>query len=268
MIVVYTFYHTTGLGDNIRGLITMKQIQKMVNFSFELYVDMDGHPIESFLNYDYKSIKTPHDKRLFFPTPDELPHHGYIIQKLQHEYEQNKNMCLRVETNFYPEMNIDADIKEFMRNFLTLKPEYETYLQSRNRILPPNYNLFHYRLGDKYVCIDNDGRIKSGQNETDICFKNFLHYKKQNSVILSDSLSFKEMCKDIAIVFLNEPMHTRFNDNPKIIKSHELMLDTICDFYLIKNASTVNCYSFYPWISNFVLWTSLIYDVPLFNLRI
>ena len=164
-------------------------------------------------------------------------------------------------------MKIDEDIKEFMRSFLILKPEYETYLQSRNRIIPPNYNLFHYRLGDKYMCTDTDGRIKSGQNESDICFQNFLKNKKQNSVILSDTLSFKEKCKDIATVFLNDPMHTRFQDNPKLMNSQELILDTICDFYLIKNATTINCYSFYPWISNFILWTSIIYDVPLFNLK-
>jgi len=44
-------------------------------------------------------------------------------------------------------------------------------------------------------------------------------------------------------------------------------LETLCDFFLIQNAKSINCYSNYNWISNFILWTSIIYDVPLYNLK-
>jgi hypothetical protein len=88
-------------------------------------------------------------------------------------------------------------------------------------------------------------------------------FKKENSVLISDCLEFKkriaekEKEKDV-FVFLNKPVHCGFRDF-----SNKDYKETIRDFNLIKNAKKIYTFSSYHWISNFVFWTSLIYDVPL-----
>jgi hypothetical protein len=245
MKVLYSFYHSTGLGDNIRGLITIKQIQKIMGF--ELYIDLNGHPIERYLMR--VSQKMNYNHNVGFYAYDNAPHHDQMI----HFFKDKDS--IRIETNYYPTA-VDEDTKQFMREFLKLKPEYAELFSKR--VTAPYY-LYHFRFGDKHICQENDTRFNV---ETDYysCIDKYLRVRNPNSIIISDSLEFKHMCKYIANVYLNDPIHTRFNDNPKIQND---ITETICDFYLIQNATKVYSYSAYPWISNFILWTSTIYDIPI-----
>ena len=250
MKVIFSFYNKTGLGDNIRGLITLKQVQKQI--PFELCIDFNGHPIEPYLQY--KSICFDCDHTLFFPAHDNNSHNDYILNQLR----DNTHTSIRITTNLYPEPGIDEEIKTFMKDFLLVKPEFDL----SNRELPDVYDLFHYRLGDKYMCQDTDGRAQNIL--LDDVLKHFLiHNTNMNSVIISDSLEFKKLCKHHTnvIIYLNDPLHTRLDTNHKINSPD--MIETIRDFYLIKHAKNVYSFSAFPWISNFVLWTSKIYDVPL-----
>lgn len=251
MKVIYSFYNSTGLGDNIRGLITIKQIQKILGF--ELYIDLNGHPIEPYLQY--KSVSFNCEHTFFLPAPDDLCHNDYLINQLR-----NKT-SVRISTNLYPDITVELDknIKEFMKNFLLIKPDFD--IDFINRELPEVYDLFHYRLGDKYMCQDTDGRAQNIL--LDDVFQHFLIHNTHinNSVLISDSLEFKEKCKNHTKVYLNDPIHTRFDSNHKVNSAE--MIETIRDFYLIKTAQNVYAFSAFPWKSNFVLWTSKIYDVPL-----
>jgi hypothetical protein len=162
-----------------------------------------------------------------------------------------------ISTNSYPILTeIDEDMKIYIQKVLCLKPEIEEFLKSKLSQLPETYHLFHYRLGDSYL-LNNDSQ------DNIVYLEHFSHYKKENSVVISDSLSFKKELSHLyqnkeVFVFLNKPYHTVTN---------EADIETLIDFFFILHAKTVNCYSNYRWISNFVFWSSIVYNVPLFNMR-
>jgi hypothetical protein len=252
MKIIYSFLSHVGLGDNIRGLIFLKQVQTQIEF--DLYIDFNGYPIEKFLLYT-NELPNP-DITECFPAMDNEMHHEEIIKFIQ----QNEHLsCIKITTNWKPYLNISEPIKQYIRKILELRPEYEEYLNKKISKLPDSYPLFHYRFGDEHICKTDQLDIRY--------YNHLLHYKKENMVVISDSLLFKEKCKDIAHVFLNDPIHTTSNPNHKKIRMDELILDTICDFYLIKHAAAVYSYSCLPWLSNFVQWTSIVYDIPLYDLR-
>ena len=252
MKIIYGFTSHVGLGDNIRGLIFLKQVQEQMNF--ELYVEFNGYPLEKFLMYK-NDLPNP-DFSHCFPAMDNDLHHEEVISFIQHFSQLN---CIKITTNWKPYINVSEPIKQYIRNFLLLKPEYEEYLNQKLSQLPPNYNLFHYRFGDEHICKKDKLNIEY--------YNHLMHHNKENSVLISDSLLFKEKCKDIACVFTNDPIHTTSNPNNKQLRMNDLILDTICDFYLIKHATAIYSYSCLPWLSNFVQWTSIVYDIPLYDLR-
>ena len=252
MKIIYGFMSHVGLGDNIRGLIFLKQVQSKMDF--ELYVDFGSYPIERFLLYS-NELPNP-DVTECFPAMDNDMHHDDLIRFIH----QNSHVdCIKITTNWKPYLNVSEPIKQYIRDILLLKPEYEEYLNEKLSKLPDSYPLFHYRFGDAHICQKDELNIQY--------YNHLLQHKKENMVLISDSLLFKEKCKDIAHVFLNDPIHTTSNPNYKQTRMDELILDTICDFYLINRATVVYSYSCLPWLSNFVQWTSIVYDVPLYDLR-
>jgi hypothetical protein len=252
MKIIYSFMSHVGLGDNIRGLIFLKQVQ--ANMNFELYIDFNGYPIENFLIYK-NDLPNP-DLTECFPAMDNELHHEEVIRFINHFSHLN---CIQITTNWKPHLYLTDAIKQYMRDILQLRPEYEEYLNQKVSQIHPNYKLFHYRFGDEHICNKDNLNIEY--------YAHLMHHKKENTVLISDSLLFKEKCKKIVHVFLNDPIHTTSNPNYKQSRMDELILDTICDFYLIKYASAVYSYSCLPWLSNFVQWTSNIYDIPLYDLR-
>jgi len=253
MKIVYNFMSHVGLGDNIRGLIFVKQVQEILHF--ELIVNVNGYPIEKFLLYQYDNSIKP-DLQYSFPAMDNDMHHNDLCRFIQHYSNLN---CIQITTNWKPYFNVSEPIKQYIREFLTLKPEYDDYLNNKLSQLPPKYNLFHYRFGDEHLLEKDKLNLEY--------FNHFVKNRKENTVLISDSLLFKEKCKDLAKVFLNDPIHTTSNENYKKKRMDELVLDTICDYYLIKNAEAIYSYSCLPWLSNFVQWTSIVYNVPLYDMR-
>jgi hypothetical protein len=252
MIVIYQFSSDSyGFGDLLRGLISMKQIQKRVGF--ELLIDVDKYFLSDYL--EHSLIQYESQKKLEFFYGEEYDFHDSITEKIRN------SQCdiLTVTTNAYPRMNgIDDEIKQFIKDFFIFKPEFEEYMKHKLLSLPEKYHLFHYRLGDN--------EFVNASDEKKVYIEHFDKNKKDSSVLISDSFIFKEKIaetnKDV-FVFLNQPIHTNKNLNTDKIQ----MMDTMVDFFLIQNAQSINCYSVYRWISNFVLWTSIIYDIPLHNIK-
>lgn len=235
--MIFRFVNDPGFGDNLRGLITVLQIQKTLKFDLE--VDFSHHIFGSF--FIHKNVESDF-KHYVFDDRDKL------VAFLKNE----TNVI--ISTNIRPIEEIDEDIKVYLKKVLELKPHVKEYLDEKISMLPKDYNLFHYRLGDDVLihneCVD------------DVYFENFEKNIKENAVVISDSLVFKQRIYDVyrnrAFVFLNLPMHTN---------SNEENIDTLVDFFLVKNAKSINCYTNYRWISNFVFWSSIIYDIPLFNMK-
>ena len=258
MIIVYIFNNFQGFGDNIRGLISVKQLQKF--FNFDLFIDLRSHVFKDYLlndvSYDVNNIVV--EKHFEYMYDNEICHNSTLINDLSNLTFN----CISICTNTFPEINeITDEIKIFIRNILKLKPEYNIYFKEKLKNIPNEYNLFHYRFGDEHL-------IEKKRINLRHFYNHFISNKKLNSVVISDSFLFKKCIYTLhnnidVYCFLNNPEHTKtmgtINNNDK--------LETLCDFFLIQNAKSINCYSNYRWISNFILWTSIIYNIPLYNLK-
>jgi len=239
---VFRFVNDPGFGDNVRGLISILQIQKILKF--ELEVDFSQHVFGNFFQH--------------LPVDANFKHYNlFIYSDFKHNHNDTKLLTdflsndsdIIISTNIRPMEEIDEDIKLYLKNLFELKPKVKKYLQEKISMLPNDYHLFHYRLGDN---------VDKKKVNNDIYLQHFKTHKKENAVIISDSLRFKEIVGKDAFVFLNPPTHTN---------SNEENIDTLVDFFLLTNAKTISCYSIYDWISNFVFWSSIIYDIPLFNIK-
>lgn len=245
---VFRFVNDPGFGDNVRGLISILQIQKILKF--ELKVDFSHHVFGNF--FKHLPIDANFKQYNLFIYSDFK--YNLNDTKMLTDFLSNESDII-ISTNIRPMEEIDEDMKMFLKKVLELKPTAKKYLEKKISMLPANYHLFHYRFGDDVL--NNKEEVN-----TDVCFKNFEKNAKENAVIISDSLVFKQRVYDFyknkgVFVFLNTPTHTNQEEN----------IDTLVDFFLIMNAKSINCYSNYFWISNFVFWTSIIYDIPLFNLK-
>ena len=219
---------------------------------YQLYVDLNSHSYGKYFINNYEEL--PHAEiHKNFPVTNERDEFDHVIRCIEKTPHKSISVC----TNMYPRIDdIDDEIKLFMRKIFTLKPEYETYLKNYISSFPKNFNLFHYRIGD-------DCMVKDFINQH--ALDNFIENKKENSVLISDSLEFKKKIfetyknQDVKVL-LNIPYHSGYI-NRFTEKNREI--DTLMDFMLIQNAKEINCYTIYGWVSNFVYWTSIIYDIPL-----
>jgi len=255
MKIVYHFDSSTGFGDNIRGLISILQINKKI--PFDLIIDFSRHSFSDFFIRSSETIDT--QTEILHYISSETPSNEFLINKIN-ELSQTYEV-IGITTNNYPILEeIDNEMKRILEKILRLKPEIEEYLTHKLSELPEKYHLFHYRLGDKILNqIDNN---QTCNNE--LFIQNFIENRKEkeNIVVISDSLSLKQELFDLyqnkgVYVFLNTPYHT----------NKKGCIDTLVDFCLIRNATSVHCYTCYEWVSNFILWSSIMYDVPLFEIE-
>ena len=150
-------------------------------------------------------------------------------------------------------------MKNYIKTLFKFNPYFEEILNSYYNKLSENFSIYHYRFGDEVFNDDiNDFEeiINSFKTKND---------EKNNCLVLSDSFNLKKNIYEVynnnnIHVFLNKPTHTNnTNDDDDI--------NIYLDFFLITKAKTIYCSSNYRWVSNFVLWNSYIYDIPLINLK-
>ena len=260
MILIYKFVNEPGFGDNLRGLITILQVQQLL--PFELVIDFRGHVFSKFFVYEMPMIVNESKKTIVIPIPSHklIRHQNDIICDELQEYFNNYDI-ITIITNIMPDENlITENIKDKIKQILIVKPEINDYIMAQIYQLPKKFNVFHFRLGDE--CWYND----SVNNEHYI--QKILQNKKENSVVISDSLNLKKQIFDLfhnkdIFVFLNKPCHT----NSNTYLNADLYIDTLVDFFLIQNSESVSSFSIYGCVSNFVHWSALIYNVPIFKIE-
>ena len=160
-------------------------------------------------------------------------------------------------TNAFPKRDeIDDSTIAFLKNVFNMNNEFQSYMNIQRSNLPNSYILYHYRMGDHVL--HSQCNIGDINNYIDH-FRNSLNVEDDTPiVIISDSLFLKNAIK------MEFPEKVFILDNtPHHFINHNVNIDTIVDFFLIQNAKEVRTYSNYSWISNFVLWTSIIFKIPL-----
>jgi len=271
VVVVFRFtdskmneIHKNGFGDLVRGLISIKQIQQIMGF--ELLVDMKGHFSGKFFK-DHCPIIYDHDT-IFKIYGNENNNLSEIKDTIEEEFNKGYNI-ITITSNHYPVVELFQDPKkkqdmiDFMKKVFILTPQYEKYFNERCEKIGKDYDLLHYRFGD-FVLVD-------GHNIRNINFyiNHILSNKTENTVLISDSFEIKEKILNMKTnikVLLNKPFHSNSHmcdTHVKTNKTEQDYFDLIFDFLLVKNAKSVGTFNIYGWTSNFVLWTSMIYGIPL-----
>jgi len=287
MNIIYTFKNTQGIGDNLRGLISILQIVKKIGTQREIqfHVDFSESHISKFLSHKLSdsllqlkntmgTIESAENAELvemkyFYckEDPYDKGSHDDVITYLL----ETQITTIFINSNLFPHIDdINEDIKAFVKDIFKFNEYFESVFNGYLDQIPKDFILYHYRFGD-FMFHDNPiiyRYINSNDHNTN--YDPVIHYydselSKQNenyaAVILSDSLNFKKKIYEMynnnnTIVFLNKPSHTAYTNEVDDI-------NIFVDFFLVTRAKKIYCYSYYEWTSNFVLWNSYIYDIPI-----
>lgn len=259
-----------GLGDLLRGTIYLHQMSVRLGFNF--IVDFSMNPISKHLlvhahahehsQYVNANIKNTHIVHCHEPTKFD----GIYQASLLHPDP------LLICTNMFCDEPLSVECKQFMKTLLTPNASFSTYLNEQNALhkFSTPYSIMHIRLND-----DEFFKNKSVNNsDMNDAIEIMNRHTVPGDILMSNSYRFKEHVKSLrgygrtTIAMLNtHPLHlgelsTMFHDN--IAKSFK---ETLYEFFILGNASSIKTYSVYDWVSGFVKFASVIYDVPLIDLK-
>jgi len=250
-VTVDQYNNYFGLGDILRGTISMFQLSKKYNF--HLIVDMQLHPLSAY----FKPI--PHEYSQFvLDNKDNIP---FIYPEDIDEFlKKNTSNCCCLFTNSHLNNNeLSKECKSFMKTLLTPTDEFNSFIYYVNRAksTPLNYNIFHFRLGDSFL-------IRKEEEEQNNNFQLYMSildkYKEETDILMSDSERFKEK-----IMTSNYPIST-FHINIAHLgyEQHASNFkDTLFEFFTVTKAKKIKTFSFYNHISGFVNMAHYIYDIPI-----
>jgi hypothetical protein len=248
----YNYYNEKefyfGLGDLMRSTIKLYELSKIMNF--RLIVDLQLHPISSFLEIQ----KTEHSDYVL----QNKNNIDYVCYGAVEDYinESNKDVSLILTNDFFKGV-VTNDCKVFMKSILKPTTEYKEYINFQLSKLPfPNYNIIHYRL--------NDDEFKNGGSGKNIEYLNSMvnslnSNKENNDILLTDSLSFKEYSFLNSDVFIFDTKLCHLG----LSKDYHAIKDTLFELFLITSASKIKTYCKIHSVSGFVKWISEIYDIPI-----
>jgi hypothetical protein len=252
-----------GLGDFIRGVITLLKLSKELNFNVK--VDLRYNKISNFLiNNNEKEYLDEVDKNL-----DKLQH--FFMLKNLKEFIINSfinNDIITLSTNAWWNKNeitcydnisypLTIEEKNFIKNILLPTDELNKYIQDKIENIPKKYTIIHFRIGDDLSFYNKNIPDEYLYKYEDIFIK---HYEK-DSILISDNKYFKNYIKskyDINIFDVDiEHIGISNNNNLDGVKG------SLFDFFIQSNAIKIKSFSIYFWISGFIHWNSKIYDIPL-----
>jgi hypothetical protein len=252
-LIVDDYNNFFGIGDILRGTISMFQLSKKYNF--HLKVDIQLHPISSFLkynNHNYSDYVVENKDNIPFIYPEEIEE--FIIN--------NTNEVCCLFTNSFIIEEISDECKEFIKELLTPTEEFASYINETNLFTkaPTNFNIFHFRLGDTML-------VRNKDTDTPLeYYSNILEkYYEKEDILLSDSTRFKDFIIErnhSIFLFKNQSAHLGYEKNIEKIK------DTLFEFFTIIKAKKIKTFTFYHHVSGFVHMLHHIYDIPIIQIGI
>ena len=238
-----------GLGDLIRGTFQLYQICRKHNLSFAL--DFRNHPISQIM-IQKSEFKYNTSKIKFHIFLNTLEMEKFILKAAKSEEKDlfiMTNGCL-------PLSDVYANhFKKFINKHFQLKSEYRRLLE-KSLPSPKSYDILHIRLGDDSL-IENKNIIT----------KNILmilrSHLNKDTILISDSNHLKDYAKRnfSARILPTKPTHFGLKINAK------QTFDNYLEFNILKGAKNIKTFSNYSWISGFVYTPSIIYGIPLTNIK-
>lgn len=248
-----------GLGDIIRGMISTAIICK--NLNIEYFIDIFNHPISNYLEmdeYKYKDYVKKNINNVYWPGD------GNTLNYINSLNDDKPILLMTndiIDSNVTPHKNIPCDILENILALFKMNKLFESYyLQVKNSLgIINNYSILHFRLGDSYMVRGQTPIVKFEQ-----LYNTYLQNKEDNQLIISDCNIFKtfikEKNKDVIMFDTATIIHMGRTDGD--------IKDTLLEFILILNSNNIKTFSVYNWTSGFVLYPSILKNIPLIRIKL
>ena len=175
---------------------------------------------------------------------------------------------LLICTNMFCNNELSTDCKQFMRKLLTQNESFKNYISQQNALynVSSPYSIMHIRLGDDEFFENKTANVSNIAAAT----KLIKEHAVPTDILMSNSFRLKEYVRSLNVnvtMFNTRPVHlgelsTMFRKN--IADSFK---ETLYEFFTLGNASEIKTYSVYEWVSGFVKFASVIYDIPLIDLK-
>jgi len=259
---------TYGLGDLLRGTIYLHQ--QSLHFGFNFIVDIRMHPISKCLivrNHDYMNYVNQNLNKLKIVNCHESDKFNLIYNAYNASVRNVDEQPLLICTNMFCNDQLTLECKQFMKTLLSPNENFTNYINQQNSLhgISAPYSILHIRLSDDEFSKDKMNTY-SIANATRIVKE----YSGPSDILVTNSFRLKEHMKSIQhgiTMFNTRPMHlgelsTIFSENVS-----DSFKETLYEFFSLSNASNIKTYSVYEWVSGFVKFVSIIYDVPLRDLR-
>jgi hypothetical protein len=247
-----------GIGDLIRGAIKLYQLSSIMKFN--LIVDLNLHPVSNFLiksNHPYTSYVTEKKDTIEFLYTHDLT--SGLRERLRSD---NDIILLATNDEVATTCPITDDCKQFIKSILTPTPEFKQYLDTIIFNLPfKEYNILHLRLGDNELV-----KNKKAMKEYKSFIEKFIENKMLNpskDIIITDSQSLKTYLQTETQIYTPKTQLCHIG----LAQNLDTVRDTLVDFFIMTKSKQITSFSIYTWVSNFVLWTSKIYDIPLISVK-
>jgi hypothetical protein len=258
---------TYGLGDLLRGTIYLHQMS--VEFGFEFIVDTSLHPISQYLimnTHDHKEYVSANLNKIQIINCDEP-------DKFKPLYDASLQCSepLLICTNMFCNDELSTDCKHFMQKLLVPNAPFKQYINQQNALyqISSTYSIMHIRLGDDEFFRNKAGNASNTRNINQ-AIQVINKYIEPSDILMSNSFRLKQQLKLLNSnipMFNTRPLHlgelsTMFRENIA-----ESLRETLYEFIILMNASKIKTYSVYEWVSGFVKFAALIYDIPLVDLK-
>ena len=173
----------------------------------------------------------------------------------------NKNI-IYVFSNASPNENLDEDDKEFAKFICEPKDDLQEEINNKIKNLAKNYGIQHFRFDDKVFKKDAEPNdklfkkyfelLKNSYKPTDVLFTNSNNFKKY----AIKQLGLQTIDCNGKICNISHIGHSNDQESVK---------NSFVEFFILQKSSYIKTHSCYYWVSNFVKWPALIYDIPLEN---
>ena len=237
-----------------------------VHFGFKFVVDLRLHPISQHLivnEHDHMEYVNANVNKMQIVNCHE-PYKFDIVYNASLRNDDPLLIC----TNMFCNDLLSDECKLFMKTLLTPNEPFSTYINQKNALynVSSPHSIMHIRLGDDEFFENKTANVHNIAAAT----KLIKEHAVPTDILMSNSFRFKEYVRSLNVnvtMFNTRPVHlgelsTMFRKN--IADSFK---ETLYEFFTLGNASEIKTYSVYEWVSGFVKFASVIYDIPLIDLK-
>lgn len=259
----YNLENVYGIGDYIRGCISLYNICKNKNYDFEM--DYSSHTISNYLinkNFSNLSIDKSKIKNLYLWKENNIKNLSTIINHIN----KQDDLFIGITTNLWYIPKIENDCLKFIRESLTPNDLLEKRISETMKKLSIENNKYislHIRMGDEKLIYKNNMSKKyitiKDKFESYIN-KNFKDYKV---IVFSDDIDIKK--------YLNENSNFLYLDSKSChlgMKNNrpEDVIDTLTDFFILGRSGKILLHSELSHGSGFSFWCSKLFNIEIIKL--